>query len=225
MLKETIEPIKEFLAEPERAIADYQQAKAQLFDPQGRPVYVDHATRLANLDTEHSEKLAGVIEKTCQSINAEITRLQGQITVLESKSPVDTLDGAELGRANALANFVREDCLQSPLPALAKKLEAAILQNDRVNLFLLARYLPARIEAENQPEELSNGLKAVIKTPQQQTELAKISQMLQRAGETLAPKDHAKVSELQQQVTRLHATAARARGAAALISSSQLVKL
>ena len=131
-----------------QATRDYERGKAALFDQQGRPIYVDHDTRLTALERALDRALA----EAHDAVNAVRATAVAIEQAEEHADPAGRLTEAELARANARALFVREDAERLPLDQLATRLRQALAGDDRALVFLLLRYGQARFDAEQQTE-------------------------------------------------------------------------
>lgn len=139
--------IKSQRRDVERIVADFEGAEKKLYRADGSKVYGDeeHAERLAKLREEFSEKLGKVVsevEQDAQEYDKEA--LAFSYTDLASQVPA-----SERGRLEASREFVREDCEDMAVPALAERISAVSAGSDKVARALHARYGRRRLEALN----------------------------------------------------------------------------
>ena len=125
------------VASVEHALTTFEHERARLLTPDGHCIYTDdeHERREAELRATRAAADA------LRSAEADRERL-------EHRDPLDMLTPAELDRATARREFVREDAERLPIGELAARLRAALDAGDRPMLFLLVRYGTQRAEAE-----------------------------------------------------------------------------
>lgn len=97
------------------------------------------ARALAAYDARGAEIVAAV-ERAVAEAEQELVKLEGA-------SPLDRLSEAELARANARREFVREDAAELPPDVLAQRIRAALVAGDKADLVLWDRYAGKRVAA------------------------------------------------------------------------------
>ena len=127
------------VASVEHALTTFEHERARLLTPDGHRIYTDdeHERREAELRATRAAADA------LRSAEADRERL-------EHRDPLDTLTPAELDRATARREFVREDAERLPIGELAARLRGALDANDRALLYLWVRYGARRVEQEQE---------------------------------------------------------------------------
>jgi hypothetical protein len=126
------------------AQATLDAGRKALLRADGTRVYSDaeHVEREAQLYTEYRRALAAASKAANEAIAAaEATLSEGPDDPLHSLTP------AELDRANALREFVREDAATLPLRELVDRVEAALRVGGKPELYLWQRGVRARLAA------------------------------------------------------------------------------
>jgi hypothetical protein len=132
----------------EQIKTEYETERAKLFDQAGQPIYAP--AEQERRQTALKEELTGKVNRIVESCQGEIATLQSQLKVVAAPvQPLDNLSEAELSRANARREFVKEDISSLTLGELAKRLAALLEGNDKATLFLYGRYLPTRLKSLN----------------------------------------------------------------------------
>lgn len=102
----------------ERAVADYERQAAALA-PGGRPIYTDHAERLAALQVETDQAFIVAEEE----LGALFRQAVADEEAASATNPMDRLDEAEITRANSRRAFVNEDAERLPLDELVQRVQ------------------------------------------------------------------------------------------------------
>jgi hypothetical protein len=124
---------------------EYQTGLAQLFDQAGAPIYApaEQERRQQQLKAALESKITRIVE----AAQGEIDTLQSELKVTAAPvQPLDNLTEAELNRANARREFVKEDISSLSLRELSTRLAALLEGNDKATLFLYGRYLSDRLK-------------------------------------------------------------------------------
>jgi len=133
-------------AELNTALDAFERGRAALYRPDGAPKYSEatQGEMLASL----TATLHGVAERVDAAVEAEkaaVRRLEEAVHA----DPVSTLTPADLATANARSQFVREDAMGLPLPALLARLRGVLASGvngpDRPTAFVWARYAGQRV--------------------------------------------------------------------------------
>jgi hypothetical protein len=125
----------------------FQADQASLLDPNTHlPLYVpeQHQQRL----NEFRDNLRAGVERIAAAADEQIGEIQQTINTMVPPNPLDRLSSTELEVANARRVFVEEDISNAPLRDLHRRLSVLVQNEDRANLFLFTRYLPARLQKE-----------------------------------------------------------------------------
>jgi hypothetical protein len=129
----------------DRALEQFRAGERDLYTEDGQKLYSDeeherrHDALLAEFDREKDSAVAEA-DRTIE--RAERT------LALEHRDLSDSLTTTELERANAKKSYVEDDVRDLPLENLECRAEAARAAGDKPTLFLYARTLPKRAEAE-----------------------------------------------------------------------------
>lgn len=105
-------------------------------------------------DEEHERRTEALLEEFDREVERAVAEDDRTIEraertlALEHRDLSDSLTTAELERANAKKPYVEDDVRDLPLDDLVRRVEAAQAATDKPTLFLYARALPKRAEAE-----------------------------------------------------------------------------
>ena len=118
-----------------------------------RELYRSDGTKLYS-DAEHDERRAALRAPIWDAFanqeaeyDRQIAEAKHTLEALSVDDPLDVLDAAQLQKAQALAAFYQDDADRLSPAQLAQRIRAAIAQQDRVKMALLARYGRRRDEA------------------------------------------------------------------------------
>lgn len=127
--------------------------RASLLRSDGQPKYTpaEHAERLSAIDAEFEAAARRVTE----AAEAAVVATRQELTVLEGSTPFDTLTVAEQETAVRRRELVKEDCDQRRPDQLVAAARAALARGDKALIYLLDRYLPARLERDGQRRDLA----------------------------------------------------------------------
>jgi hypothetical protein len=183
----------------EQAVEKFNQGQVALLGENGQPRFVpdEHQRQVAALQAE----LQSVVDAEVTTAESTIKDLQAKITAIQARSSLDALSQAELQRANDRAQFVREDLAGMPLDTLANRLKTMLVQGDKSDLFLCARYLPARLETEGKKPS----------SPANQAAIRELVALLRQAGEKLNPSGEAEIAKLRKGIEEAQFKMAHAR--------------
>lgn len=126
----------------ERAVAHYERQAAALA-PGGRPIYTDHAERLAALQAETDQAFIVAEEE----LGALFRQAVADEEAAAATNPMDRLDEAEITRANSRRAFVNEDAERLPLGELVQRVQRVLAGDDRALWFLWLRAADQRLKA------------------------------------------------------------------------------
>lgn len=183
----------------ETEVSNFLAEKAKLFNGNSQPIHVpeEHTQRLATLQAG----LQSTLDQITGPLDAQITAIRSQITALEGKNTLDQLTPAELETANARREFLKEDISLVSLADLSSRLKALVADGkDKAGLFLYARYLPARLDAENGKPQ----------TPAHRQALGELWQLQRAAQQKLNPSQEAEINKLRSQIEEAQLKRARA---------------
>jgi len=190
----------------ERIQAEYERQRANLFRPDGEPIYgpAEHEERMRELQRARSEQLDQVIEEVRELVAAA----RELVAQFESGDVTSWLTEAELAAAAVRREFINDDVWALSPSALLDRLRAIRDGGDRVGAFLYWRAGLSRNQDldDRDLREVLDELRAVVAGPER---LARVA----RARETVAEAEAAElfVSRLRNTGTRTAAGAWAAR--------------
>jgi hypothetical protein len=129
----------------DRALEHFRAGERDLYTEGGQRLYSDeeHERRYDALLAEFDREKDSVVAEADRAIEKAERTL-----ALEHRDLSDSLTTAELERANAKKSYVEDDVRTLPLETLLKRVKAAQTADDKPTMFLYARTLPKRAEAE-----------------------------------------------------------------------------
>jgi hypothetical protein len=129
----------------DRAVEKFRAGKRNLYTDDGQMLYSDeeHVRREEALLEEFDREVNSVVSGADRTIEQSDRTL-----ALEHRDLSDSLTTDELERANAKKAYVEDDVRDLPLEDLVRRVEAARSAGDKPTMFLYARTLPKRAEAE-----------------------------------------------------------------------------
>jgi len=127
------------------AVSAFKDGHAKLLTKDGQPVYAveEQERRAASL----RQPLEAEIAQAHEAANEELAEARAALETLQGADPLDSLSESELGRAAALAPFVREDVTELAPDQLARRVGAVLASKDRPAIRLWTRYLGRRHDA------------------------------------------------------------------------------
>jgi hypothetical protein len=151
---------------------------------------------------QHRERYDAIVGEFRNAINsvladAEETAAKHRATInrLDSLTSLDRLTPEEIDQANRLSAFTSEDVRSLTISKLQQRVQAALDSNNRVQAFLLSRYVGQRVESEREalggrPDELVTELAGLVRNlesslidPKEQAEKAAAQAGIKKAAE------------------------------------------
>lgn len=129
----------------ERAVEEFEAQKKRLYRVDGKEVYgqAEHAERLGSLADELREKVEAVVTEAEEHAEG----YEREALALSYTDPAESVPVSDRGRLEASRAFVKEDCEDTPIPALVERISAVSAGSDKVAKVLHARYGRRRVEA------------------------------------------------------------------------------
>lgn len=163
-----------------------RQNLSKLLRPDGQRLYGDQ---------EHQERTQAVlarfdesVSETSSDLDDEIAKAERELVVLEAAEadPWDRLSTESQARAAARREFMKEDIASQSPEDLLRLARGALATKDPASLYLIGRYLPARIEsmATGQTKadfiQLSWEISAALAVPQAAEKRSKATTRVER---------------------------------------------
>lgn len=207
----------------ERIAADFADAEGRLRRKDGTKVFGDeeHAERLGKLRQEFTEKIGKVISEA----EADAQEYEREALSYTYQDPASQVPASERGKLETSRPFVKEDCEDMAVPALAERISAVSAGSDKVARALHARYGRRRLEAlnaesnrlaqEGRPArpgaaQETRSLAEAVASLEEQLKDPKVEEKRQAAQEAAA-KSRQLVRDARRQQGRLDGTAEIAR--------------
>lgn len=215
--------IKSQRRDVERIVADFEGAEKKLYRKDGSKVYGDeeHAERLGRLREEFSKKLGKVVSE----LEEDAEEYEKEALAFSYTDPASQVPASERSKLETSRAFVREDCEDMAVPALAERISAVSAGSDKVARALHARYGRRRLEAlnaesnrlaqEGRPArpgaaQETRSLAEAVASLEEQLKDPKVEEKRQAAQEAAA-KSRQLVRDARRQQGRLDGTAEIAR--------------
>jgi hypothetical protein len=137
--------------EIERAAERRTQQLGALLRADGQPRYGDLEQR--EREAAIAAEFEAVASRVTTTATEAIEATRRDLTILDGATPFGFLTVAEQEAVATRRELLKEDCETRRPDQLAAMARAALASNDRANIFLLDRYLGARLERDGRPRD------------------------------------------------------------------------
>ncbi len=184
----------------DQAARRFQAAKRSLARDDGKPLYTDHAARLAAIQADADATFQAADARASALFQAAVAREERERRI----DPIDKLTNDEIAYAGARQSFVREDCATLPLADLVLRVQDALADAPRSVQALWVRGVAARVrDLETRPQPITQQDRTAASTLHDLVRHAR-GRFVNERTITEAKRDQQEAAEFRADLVRRH---------------------